>query len=90
MVFPKAGQRDHHLKSIGVTWSHHAEASTLRDALAARGVDDVMMASDGHAACRTGPGRRPGRWLRHEPRVLFIDRDTATLSVVQTDDGSVG
>ena len=26
----------HHLKSIGVTWSDHAEASALRDALAAR------------------------------------------------------
>ena len=25
----------HHLKSIGVTWSDHAEASALRDALAA-------------------------------------------------------
>src|SRR5260370_11904214 len=40
----------HHLKSIGVTWSDHAEASTLRDALAARGIDDVMLVSDGHAA----------------------------------------
>src|SRR2546426_193087 len=40
----------HHLKSIGVTWSDHAEASTLRDTLAARGIEGVMLVSDGHAA----------------------------------------
>src|SRR5258707_13991058 len=40
----------HHLKSIGVTWTDHAEASTLRDALAAGGIDGVMLVSDGHAA----------------------------------------
>ena len=60
----------HHLKSIGVTWSDHAEASALRDALAARGIDDVMLVSDGHAAARAGPGRRPGRWLRHHRTVV--------------------
>ena len=60
----------HHLKSIGVTWSDHAEASTLRDALAARGIDDVMLVSDGHAAARTGPGRRPGRRIRHHRAVV--------------------
>ena len=78
----------HHLKSIGVTWSHHAEASTLRDALAARGVDDVMMVSDGHAAAALA--QAVGRAVGYATTaLLFIDRDTATLSVVQTDDGSV-
>jgi hypothetical protein len=78
----------HHLKSIGVTWSHHAEASTLRDALAARGVDDVMLVSDGHAAAALA--QAVGRAVGYATTaLLFIDRDTATLSVVQTDDGSV-
>jgi uncharacterized membrane protein YgcG len=78
----------HHLKSIGVTWSDHAEASTLRDALAARGVDDVMLVSDGHAAGALA--QAVGRAVGYATTaLLFIDRDTATLSVVQTDDGSV-
>ena len=78
----------HHLKSIGVTWSDHVEASTLRDALAARGVDDVMLVSDGHAAGALA--QAVGRAVGYATTaLLFIDRDTATLSVVQTDDGSV-
>src|SRR5258705_4871212 len=78
----------HHLKSIGVTWSDHAEASTLRDALAARGIDDVMLVSDGHAAAALAEAA--GRAVGYATTALmFIDRDTATLSVVQTDDGSV-
>jgi hypothetical protein len=78
----------HHLKSIGVTWSDHAEASTLRDALAARDIDDVMLVSDGHAAGALA--QAVGRAVGYATTaLLFIDRDTATLSVVQTDDGSV-
>jgi hypothetical protein len=78
----------HHLKSIGVTWSDHAEASTLRDALAARGINDVMLVSDGHAAGALA--QAVGRAVGYATTaLLFIDRDTATLSVVQTDDGSV-
>jgi hypothetical protein len=78
----------HHLKSIGVTWSDHAEASTLRDALAARGIDDVMLVSDGHAAAALA--QAAGRAIGYATTaLLFIDRDTAALSVVQTDDGSV-
>ncbi|OBF28187.1 hypothetical protein A5724_27550 [Mycobacterium sp. ACS1612] len=78
----------HHLKSIGVTWSDHAEASTLRDTLAARGIDDVMLVSDGHAAGALA--QAVGRAVGYATTaLLFIDRDTATLSVVQTDDGSI-
>jgi uncharacterized membrane protein YgcG len=83
-----AAEGGHHLKSIGVTWSDHAEASTLRDALAARGIDDVMLVSDGHAAGALA--QAAGRAIGYATTaLLFIDRDTATLSVVQTDDGSV-
>ena len=78
----------HHLKSIGVTWSDHTDASALRDALAARGIDDVMLVSDGHAAAALA--KAVGRAIGYDTTaLLFIDRDTATLSVVQTDDGSV-
>ena len=78
----------HHFKSIGVTWSDHTEASALRDALAARGIDDVMLVSDGHAAAALA--QAVGRAVGYDTTaLLFIDRDTATLSVVQTDDGSV-
>jgi hypothetical protein len=78
----------HHLKSIGVTWSDHAEASALRDTLAARGIDDVMLVSDGHAAAALA--QAVGRAVGYATTaLLFVDRDTATLSVVQTDDGSV-
>jgi hypothetical protein len=78
----------HHLKSIGVTWSDHAEASTLRDLLAARGIDDVMLVSDGHAAGALA--QAVGRAVGYATTaLLFIERDTATLSVVQTDDGSI-
>ncbi len=78
----------HELKAIGVTWSDHAEASQLRDALAARDIDDVMLVSDGHAAAALA--QAVGRAVGYDTTaLLFIDRDTATLSVVQTDDGSV-
>jgi uncharacterized membrane protein YgcG len=83
-----AAASGHHLKSIGVTWTDHAEASLLRDALAARGVDDVMLVSDGHAAAALA--QAVGRAVGYATTaLLFIDRDTATLSVVQTNDGSV-
>ena len=61
---------------------------TLRDTLTARGIDDVMLVSEGHAAAALA--QAVGRAVGYATTaLLFIDRDTATLSVVQTDDGSV-
>jgi hypothetical protein len=78
----------HELKAIGVTWSDHAEGAALRDALAAHGIDDVMLVSEGHAAAALA--QAVGRAVGYDTTALFfIDRDTATLSVVRTDDGSV-
>ena len=78
----------HHLKSIGVTWTDHGEAAALREALAAREIDDVMLVSELHAAGALA--QAVGRAVGYDTTaLLFIDRDTATLSVVQTDDGSV-
>ena len=78
----------HHLKSVGVTWTDHSDAAALRDALAASGVEDVMLVSEGHAAGALA--QAVGRAVGYDTTaLLFIDRDTATLSVVKTDDGSV-
>ena len=40
----------HHLVSTGVSWSERAEAAVLREALTARGIEDVMLVSELHAA----------------------------------------
>src|SRR4051812_2404092 len=45
-----AAEGGHVLNAIGVTWSDHVEAAVLRDALAARGIKDVMLVSELHAA----------------------------------------
>ena len=78
----------HDLKAVGVTWSDHTEAAGLRDALTARGIEDVMLVSEGHAAAALS--QAVGRAVGYDTTaLLFMDRDTATLSVVQTEDGSV-
>ena len=65
----------HHLKSIGVTWSDHAEASALRDALAAHGIDDVMLVSAGHAAASLA--QAVGRAVGYDTTaLLFIETGT--------------
>ena len=65
-----------------------AQGAALRDALAAKGLDDVMLVSASHAAAALA--QAAGRAVGYDTTaLLFIDRDTATLSVVQTDDGSV-
>ncbi|MDT5099563.1 MAG: hypothetical protein QOC76_3300 [Mycobacterium sp.] len=83
-----AATSGHHLKSIGVTWTHHSDAAALRDTLAARGIEDVMLVSATHAAASLA--QAVGRAIGYDTTaLLFIEKDTATLSVVQTEDGSV-
>ena len=83
-----AREGGHELKAIGVTWSDHSQGAALRDALAAKKLDDVMLVSASHAAAALA--QAAGRAVGYDTTaLLFIDRDTATLSVVQTDDGSV-
>lgn len=78
----------HHLKSIGVTWTDHTEAAALRDALAAHDINDVMLVSELHAAGALA--QAAGRAVGYSSTgLLFLDRDTATLSVVDGADGSV-
>ncbi|WP_459985498.1 DUF7159 family protein [Mycolicibacterium hodleri] len=83
-----AREGGHQLKAIGVTWSDHDEAAKTRDALAAAGVDDAILVSELHAAGALA--QTAGRAVGYETTgLLFLDRDTATLSVVRTDDGSI-
>jgi hypothetical protein len=78
----------HHLVSTGVSWSDRAEAARLREALESRGIDDVMLVSELHAAGALA--QAVGRAVGYDKTALmFIERDTATLAVVETDDGAV-
>ena len=78
----------HHLVSTGVTWTDHAQAAVLREALVARGIDDVLMVSELHAAAALA--QAVGRAVGYDKTALmFVERDTATLAVVGTADGSV-
>src|ERR1700737_4442689 len=78
----------HRLRATGVTWSDHDEAARLRERLVARGIDDVMLLSDLHAAGALA--QAAGRAVGYDKTALmFVERDTATLSVVETSDGSI-
>ena len=78
----------HHLISTGVTWTDHAQAAVLREALVARGIDEVLLVSELHAAAALA--QTVGRAVGYDKTALmFVERDTATLAVVETVDGSV-
>jgi len=78
----------HHLVSTGVTWTDHAQAAVLREALVAGGVEDVLLVSELHAAAALA--QAVGRAVGYDKTALmFVERDTATLAVVETADGSV-
>jgi hypothetical protein len=78
----------HRLISTGVTWTDHAEAAVLREALIARGIEDVMLVSELHAAAALA--QTLGRAVGYEQTALmFVERDTATLAIVEAADGSV-
>jgi hypothetical protein len=83
-----AQEGGHRLVATGVAWRDHAEAAALRDALAARKIDDVMLVSELHAAGALA--QAVGKAVGYERTALmFLERNTATLSVVQTSDGSI-
>jgi hypothetical protein len=78
----------HHLVSTGVTWTDHAQAAVLREALVAGGIEDVLLVSELHAAAALA--QAVGRAVGYDKTALmFVERDTATLAVVETVDGSV-
>ncbi len=78
----------HHLVSTGVTWTDQAEAAVLRQALAARGIDSVLLVSQLHAAAALA--QAIGRAVGYDKTgLMLVERETATLAVVETADGSV-
>ena len=78
----------HHLVSTGVTWTDRAEAAALREALVARGIEDVLLVSELHAAAALA--QAVGRAVGYDKTgLMFVERETATLAVVDTADGSV-
>src|ERR1700690_1199655 len=83
-----AAESGYELRSTGVTWTDPVEAAALRDALAARKVENVMLVSSflAAAALAQGVGNSVGY---AQTGLLFVEPDTATLAVVNTPDGSI-
>jgi uncharacterized membrane protein YgcG len=83
-----ANEAGYQLLSTGVTWSDQQEAAELRDVLAARKVENVMLVSSflAAAALAQAIGSTTG-YAR--TALLFIEPDSATLAVVDTTDGSI-
>ncbi|MDT5233741.1 MAG: hypothetical protein QOI39_4241, partial [Mycobacterium sp.] len=78
----------HKLITTGVTWSDRDEAAALREALALHGIENVTLISELHAAGALA--QAVGRAVGYDKTALmFIERDAATLSVVETSDGSI-
>jgi uncharacterized membrane protein YgcG len=83
-----ADEAGYELLSTGVTWTDQRAAAELRDALAARKVENVMLVSSflAAAALAQSMGSATG-YLHHA--LLYVEPDTATLAVVNTTDGSI-
>src|SRR6201996_4872052 len=83
-----ATEAGYDLLSTGVTWSDQQEAAELRDALAVRKVENVLLVSAflAAAALTQSMGSATG-YAR--AALLYIEPDSATLAVVDTADGSI-
>jgi hypothetical protein len=75
------------LDSIGVACADQLEAASIRDALVAHRIDNVLLVSAFLAA--TALTQSVGGAMGYErTAMLFLEPDTATLAVVETSDGS--
>ncbi|MGE5696188.1 MAG: hypothetical protein ACM4D3_13425 [Candidatus Sericytochromatia bacterium] len=78
----------HTLAATGVTCSDGDQASALRKALTACGIDDVFVFSELHAAGALA--QAAGRVVGYDTSaLLLVDPDSATLALVDTGDGSI-
>jgi hypothetical protein len=78
----------HRLTSIGITWTGSGEAVELANALAARKIDKVTLVSAFLAAAALA--QTVGDAIGYEYiAMLFVERDSATLAVIDSADGSV-
>jgi hypothetical protein len=76
------------LSAVGVACTDQLEAATLRDALTAHKMENVMLVSAFLAA--TALTQSVGGAMGYErTAVLFVEPDTATLAIVETSDGSI-
>ncbi len=78
----------HHLVLSGVTWDDESAATELSDGLAARDLQNVVLVAQQNAAGALA--RTVGRALGYDTTaVMVMSPETATLSVVDSDDGSI-
>lgn len=83
-----AGDGGYELRSTGVAWTDQRAAAELRDALAARKVENVMLVSSFLAAAALAQSM--GNATGYERNgLLYVEPDAATLAVVDTSDGSI-
>ncbi|MGH3968560.1 MAG: DUF7159 family protein, partial [Mycobacterium sp.] len=83
-----AASGGYQLASTGVTWTNPADAAALRDALAAHKLSNVMLVSAFLAAAALA--QTVGNAIDYQHiALLYVEPDTATLAVVDADDGSV-
>jgi hypothetical protein len=83
-----AGEAGYELVSTGVTWTDQRAAAELRDALAARKVENVMLVSSFLAAAALAQATGSATGYAHNA-LLYVEPDSATLAVVNTTDGSI-
>jgi hypothetical protein len=83
-----ATQAGHALTSTGITWTDPVDAAALRQALANRKIENVMLVSAFMAAAALTQmvGSTVGN---AHTALLFLEPDTATLAVVDSADGSI-
>ncbi|MGA9491695.1 MAG: hypothetical protein WBV80_15790, partial [Mycobacterium sp.] len=83
-----ANEAGYELLSTGVTWSNPVDAAELRDALAARKVENVMLVSTFLAAAALAQSMGAATGYARAA-LLYVEPEAATLAVVDTTDGSI-
>jgi hypothetical protein len=83
-----AAEGGYHLHASGVTWTDPVAAAALRDALAVHKIENVMLVSAfmSAAALAQAVGNATN-YVR--TALLFVEPRSATLAVINTDDGSI-
>ena len=83
-----ATEAGHELTSTGVTWTDPVDAAGLHEALATRKIENVMLVSAFMAAAALAQtvGNTVGY---HHTALLFLERNTATLAVIDSADGAI-
>jgi hypothetical protein len=83
-----AAEGGYQLASTGVTWTDPAEVGALREALASHDAGSVMLVSPLLAAGTLA--QTVGQSIGYDHiAMLFVERDSATLAVVEVADGSI-